>query len=811
MRSVQIYVENIRLDLFQDENISVTSSVQNISDITTVFSDFSQTFTIPCTKTNNYVFEHYYNNDVDNTIDHQVRREARIEIDHIPFRYGKIQIEKASIKDGFASDYSVTFFGAITSLKDVILDDKLKDLDYSSLDHSYSGTEISTRITTDPASTDYDVKYPLITSGRVWQYGDSSANDISISGGAISYDELFPAVRVSKILDAIATKYSVTFSGSWLSTDNFQKLFMWFKNKEQFTYYSQPKALRFAIGGTSTNAIYESEVRVNYVVPSSLVVPPYDTCNSFIQHVTEVTISTGSSIDYLLDVYKNGQYLISIPGNGADTFTIATDFNNPQLANTYYFQLRSTSAMTFSCTIDYSYQYTLVNTGVGSTQFTYSESVTSASSFTTVVNTNLSSLAPDMKITDFLKGLFNMFNLTCYGTSATEFQIEPLETYYDKGNTYNITKYVTTDLVDVARPKLYNNISFEWSQSNSFMNREFFDLFGREYGSLKAAFGYDGGDFAISLPFETLLHSKFSSSGLHVGYCLGTEPEYKQYVPKPVMLYEYDYSTGQSFYFDNGSTVNNLTTYVPFGQDAFIGLNDFTLKWGSEYSSMTWQVETETLYKTYYENYLQNLFNPKTRMVSVKAILPTSILTDINLNDSLIIRDKKYIINDMNTNLTNGEVEFSLLSSWREDVDFSTTYNISNISHVLSYEFNIPTDTTVTIGACLEASFTTVSDTTPTGDQIVTFTCTSNGTAAVRYNTFPLTVVRDGVTLTFSFLVLRMIFLQLLITEFSNPYLSRLAAVLYVRHQMLPFFFHGLSVSPLLLYGLHPKFPLSNP
>ena len=53
------------LDLFEDQSIQVKSSQQDINDIAMVFTDFSQTFTIPATKTNNAVFKHYYNNDLD--------------------------------------------------------------------------------------------------------------------------------------------------------------------------------------------------------------------------------------------------------------------------------------------------------------------------------------------------------------------------------------------------------------------------------------------------------------------------------------------------------------------------------------------------------------------------------------------------------------------------------------------------------------------------------------------------------------------------------------------------------------------------
>ena len=45
-----------RIELFSDEKISVTSSVQDIADISKTFTDFSQSFTVPATPNNNYIF-----------------------------------------------------------------------------------------------------------------------------------------------------------------------------------------------------------------------------------------------------------------------------------------------------------------------------------------------------------------------------------------------------------------------------------------------------------------------------------------------------------------------------------------------------------------------------------------------------------------------------------------------------------------------------------------------------------------------------------------------------------------------------------
>ena len=73
-----------------------------------------------------------------------------------------------------------------------------------------------------------------------------------------------------------------------------------------------------------------------------------------------------------------------------------------------------------------------------------------------------------------------------------------------------------------------------------------------------------------------------------------------------------------------------------------------------------------TLFSIYYAPYLSNLFSLKNRQTTVKTNLPISLLTSLELNDRLVIRDKRYIINDMKSNLTTGEVNFTLLNDFSD-------------------------------------------------------------------------------------------------------------------------------------------------
>ena len=46
-REVQLFISDTRVDLFQDESISITDSVQNVSDISKLFTPFSKQFNLP--------------------------------------------------------------------------------------------------------------------------------------------------------------------------------------------------------------------------------------------------------------------------------------------------------------------------------------------------------------------------------------------------------------------------------------------------------------------------------------------------------------------------------------------------------------------------------------------------------------------------------------------------------------------------------------------------------------------------------------------------------------------------------------------
>jgi hypothetical protein len=663
-RSVQIYIEGERIELFNDEEIQVNSSVQNVNDIDKVKTDFSQSFTIPASPINNAIFQHFYQNDVNATLNYNIKRDAYIEIDTVLFRKGKIQLEKSDIKNLATDSYTITFYGEVTGLKDQFGEDKLSMLDYSSYSHVYSATAVLDRLSADLV-TDFDVRYPLITSRRVWQYNEPSTplDNIDTNTGRIEYSELFPALKVARIFDAIESTYGVTFQGSWLQSDKFQKLFLYLKTTEQFNYVTPSQRVDIL---TNINTVSLELDATDDVVRYIYDVQAGGLGGDFHEIYFRV-LSASNNSTYYIDVYKNGALINTITGSGVNDYYVGTQ-SNSQILDEYYFEVRANNTITLGVDFYDIYFYNIEDPSTGQLIQQVQITVATCGSITLTGLLNLSVLMPDIKVADFVAGIMREFNLTLYPVSDNIYYLEPLEDWYARGVTYNITPFVDTDSIEIKRVPLFKKIDFKYQKSESFMNNAFFDFFNRAYADLSSTFNFDGSDYTIQVPFEAPLFNKFTSTEIQVGYSLKNSPEYQPYIPKPILLYFNGMENINSapFKFGDGVSIITIFNYALFGQDLEdVNGNIFSLCWGQEVSSFYQQTVDNSLYTTYYQAYLQNLYNPKQRLVSVKTVLPIRLLSQLRLMDRLIIRDKRYVINDMKSNLVNGEVMLTLLHDFR--------------------------------------------------------------------------------------------------------------------------------------------------
>lgn len=649
MRKVQVYIEGQRLELFEDEQIQVTSSVQNVQDIAKVFTDFSQSFTVPASEHNNQIFQHFYENAVDATVDHQLRRSGKIEIDLVTFRTGKIQLEKANLKKGRVESYTITFYGDIRTLQDYFGEDKLNTLDMSPYTHPYNGTQVLTRIT---SSSDYDVRYPLISSERVWSYGDNTSTDISQNSHHMHYNELFPAIKIARIFDAIETKYGIDFQGLFLTNKRFTNCYLWLKNKDSYEFITDSKELDFLVvsGDASLTPLFDvntNSINLNYTqfpVPSEMRI--------------RVTASRSTLLNntIYIDVYKNGSLISTVSNPTTSQWWAVWDVIVPHVPGTndvYTFKNRANEPCVIVSTVELRLLISGAETAIAS-------STVANNTFTS--DLDIVDNMPDMKIGDFVSGVLKQFNLTCVPINPTTFKIEPLENWYAQGRLIDVTKHIDINSIDIERVKLYKKIDFKHQKGETILSREFGDANFREYGDLQQVYEYDGTDYTIELPFENILHTKFTNTDLQVGYSL--DKNLSPIIPQPVLLYMNEQKTC-SFYFNNGTATNQVTSYMPFGQDLVYNGSDYTLNFGWDNSSFHLTPIQNNIFITYYYNYLANLYSKKQRLTYCKGLFPTPILTSLKMNDRLIIRDKRYIINEIKTNLNTGDVDLVLLHDFR--------------------------------------------------------------------------------------------------------------------------------------------------
>jgi hypothetical protein len=672
-----------RLDLFNDEKISVTSQIGNANDIGKLYTDYTQSFTIPASKTNNQILSHWYESSVDDGYDHRMRYDAYIEVNTHRFKNGTIQLDKADKKNGFIESYSITFYGNLVQLKDVIKDDKLQTLSFpQTLQYTSANVRL---IITD--ATDYGFKFPLIGNANKYSYQDGTATDITTSAGAVKWNELFPAIKVSSIFQKIQTNYGVTFTGSFFNLDQWTKLYLYLKKSLKMEYLSDQERINFIIISPEPNVPFPEFNLNNDTLTTNWNFGINPTPNTQ-YYVFTIRIATSSAFSYILYTYKDGNLFSAITNSGTQTMQIdlVRRVNDATPNHIYTFKIAYTGApFVYSATITYTrYWYTsATNTWVN----TISRAST-ASTNTGTANINLANYMPDMKIIDFLTGIIKAFNLMIIPRENNTYEFLPLEMYYNAGKILDITEYTYENEMSINKPKLYKSINFKYEESNNILNVAFKGLYQQSYGDLiyNSDRITENSTYEIKLPFENVLF-EVPKQGTQFQTATLIDKDQKPYIPKPMLIYCNGLVTpltGADQIYTTNSTggATTITNYNRFSNEYDSIPTDpnhnglMTMNFGNEQSSWLNLLAPRGLYFRHYKNFIDNLYNIKTRLIKVKALLPPSLLGSnvtnsfgiplgIALNDRLIIRNKRYLINSFTTDLTTGETDLELLTDYR--------------------------------------------------------------------------------------------------------------------------------------------------
>ena len=677
-----------RLDLFKDEKISITSQIGNANDIGKLYTDYTQSFTIPASKTNNQILSHWYESSIDNGFDHRIRYDAFIEVNTHRFKDGTIQLEKADKKDGFIESYTVTFYGNLVQLKDIIKDEKLQSLDFSSFNHTYNSTEVKNRITSDSA---FNIRYPLIGNANKYSYQDATATDVTTLAGAIKWNELFPAITVKNIFARIQAKYGIIFTGSFFNLKQWTELYLYLKPSLSLNYTSQTINLNFI---TKSSSFPELSLDNDYLYTNfSFPIPiPSGQFPSTKRLIIKIRINpqTGfTNIPYTLYAYKDGILFKTLNSVGINFLGLEIDSftNTPEnISRNYKYTFKLSSSAPFDFVGELIYQKQYFDT-IGNA-WNYDTKIGTTSVQTTVSNIEISNYIPDIKIIDFMTGIIKAFNLMIIPKPNNTYEFAPLEMYYNAGKILDITEYTYEDEMSINKPKLFKSINFKYEESKNVLNEAYKGIYQQNYGDLifnseriTESYSYD-----IKLPFENVLFELVKQGKLFQTATL-IDKDLKPYIPKPMLIYMNQRVTGltgtdQIYVTNNVGAATQINAYNRFSNEYDNMPTDanhsqlMTMNFGNEQSSWLNDYAPQGLYYRQYKNFIDNLYNIKTRLVKVKALLPPSLLGStvtngvgiqlgIALNDRLVIRNKRYIINSFTTDLTSGETDLELLTDYR--------------------------------------------------------------------------------------------------------------------------------------------------
>ena len=722
MQKLQLYIDGQRADMFEEISVTITDSIKNVRDVAKVFTEYSQTFSLPASRTNNKIFKHYYNSSIENGYDARIRATANIDLNSIPYKKGYIKLEGVDLRNNNPHTYRITFFGNTVSLKDLLGDDLLSSL--ASIPEGrvnllqevgkkadgtnilYDSADIETYLTTQVDKTVDGVVYsapvqvPLITHTQRLYY--ESTQDIINTGNlhyngasgndkqhGVKFNELKYALKLSVLIKAIEEKYGLNFSSDFFKggDNSFTDLYIWLHRKkgdvENLSISNESLIDSFTDG---FNFFTKSTMSNSSLSLSEIPSEP-----NFLYDFTSIYFesTTSSTLPYRISIRKEG---VEVANSGSITSGVKFTTELPPEAleanSQYTAYIQSNSNITFQ-TLSFvvkreRQQYPLDDPEIEEKFY----SITNFN-FNSSFNFSLSQQIPKMKVIDFLTAIFKMFNLVAY-VEGDVMVVKTLDDFYanpSSNSPYDITKYIDVNESQVNSALPFREVNFSYKGLKTFLAKRHDQLFNEEWGTEE----YSGEDSAIlsdsiykiEIPFE---HMKFERlldidnpnppTDIQCGYCV--DDNQQSYIGMPLVFYmaRKTLSTGGKISFiDAVGTVSgedNVPTshkeissyYAPANSDLKYSQAEDRQSINFSPESDEWELvtTTETLFNNYYKKYISSVFDKSNRLTKVTAFLPLRILHKYTLADRFVIAGKSYKINSIETDFYTGKTKLELLN-----------------------------------------------------------------------------------------------------------------------------------------------------
>jgi len=679
------------VDLYEDEDLPLTLSVDDFKNVAEQVQSYSKAFNLPATKRNNKIFNQIF--DVTRSNDGLIfnpykKTQCVLKQDGFILFEGYLRLLDVSDKLGETS-YNVNLYSEVIALADFLKDRAFRDLDFTELTHDYDysnirNTWVNNNIFTNPSTSGFrsttTVKYPFVNWDN--QIGFTSGNMPKLFNLETAFR---PFINIRYIIDRIFEATPFTYESSFFNTTDFKKLYMDFNwgtdNVPTLTgvntSYSSIDPLGVLPIATTTYTPLVLNAWSVANIPMSTFPPNYNQTTNIItttalneqynvQYDYYVRNTSASPVDVECRWLYNSTTEINYSGiqtiAAGGIFAYQGNFNQiiPNVGGTLEAQFKASAGSSIE---QYGHIYSTFN---------WADTIFNVNVLAITTNTFLQTLRGETGQWDFLKGLITMFNLVTLPDEDNPNNIK-IEPYSDVFITPSLTipPLDWTDKIDVSEMKLTPLTDLNKRTIFKFVEDEDDYAFtqyknlvgGHLYGSKKYNAGnefniLEGLDEIVAEPFAaTVVKPLFSN--------------YPSFITPAIYSYNAEDQTSEGFdnspriMYDNGKKTLSGTTYSVPAQNGVLGSafeNEYLqfshIKDGGLSISATrdfhfgeCQLLTNTaptvnnLFNLYWLPYYNELYNPDTRIMTIKVNLTPADISEFKFNDTVFIKNRVFRVN----------------------------------------------------------------------------------------------------------------------------------------------------------------------
>ena len=694
-------------DLYEDEDIPLSISVDDFKNVAEKVQSYSKAFNLPATKRNNRIFDNIFEitRSDDGVIFNPYKKtKCVLKQDGFILFEGYLRMLDVTDKEGEIS-YNVNLYSEVVALSDVLGDRAFRDLDFTELEHDYDKSQIRASwndsgigITyTNPSTSGFrdansTVKYPFVDWSHQIAVGGSNSNNATAGRPELlTLEAAFrPFINIKYLIDRIFQSTPFTFESQFFNTNDFKKLYM------DFNWGSGNSPVNFSTSGESqyrfgdtTNTAPNGSYGI--VIFPALVANGLNwTANSGFSYATSVFTAIQDNTIYSIGGNIKLWFLSAATEYVTIEWVSTTDGVMQQ--QTFSGQAGTSRNYTF-------YIYTTLNTGgtlycrfkSTGTNAVRQDNVNSSSTFFSLVygivsssvTTNgdlLQTLRGETGQWDFLKGLITMFNLVTLPDedNPNNIKIEPYSDVFIPTGTAGNTladrgiQHDWTEKIDVSEMKLTpltdlnKKTIFKFVEDDDDYSFNQYKKIGHLYGSKKYNAGnefniLDGEDEIVAEPFAaTVVKPLMPSLDEFVTpaiYTVGSDGVSEGFDNSPRIMYNNGIKdTGTSYYIppQNGSGSENQTNFLQFSHltdvptiqstPSLTGSRDFHFGECQLMPGVGSPVP-DNLFNLYWLPYYSELYNPNTRIMTIKVNLSPADINTFKFNDKVFIKNRVFRVN----------------------------------------------------------------------------------------------------------------------------------------------------------------------